>query len=93
MIATFAQLAAEARMFTDERMPDTEPFEHVLKVCEEAGELARTQFGRGDVAEECADIIIAVACLAHRSGIDLAEAVTVKCRENWVRDRTDRATR
>jgi NTP pyrophosphatase (non-canonical NTP hydrolase) len=58
-----------------------------LKLCEEAGEVARavvevrhpSRNGTGrtaDLADELGDVLIAAAALSDRAGIDLHEAVT-----------------
>lgn len=76
---------AEAGMWVDERLPGSEPWQHALKVNEEAGELARCELGRGDAAEEAADVIIATLAYCARTGIDIDLAVTHKFRQLWER--------
>lgn len=53
-----------------------------LKLAEEAGEVARWLVdGRGDLAEELADVVIVANVLASRSDIDLDSAVESKLRK------------
>jgi NTP pyrophosphatase (non-canonical NTP hydrolase) len=77
--------ADECRLYLDERLPDTVVWQHALKVNEEAGELGRAVLGRGDIAEECADVLISTMLLCARAGIDVDEVIGAKFRALWER--------
>lgn len=84
--------------------PATTPEQHGLKVCEEAGELARAigswsagvrgsrTYWDGEQRKEAADVVLAVLATAHRNGFSLADAVTARYAElrgrNWAAHRT-----
>jgi NTP pyrophosphatase (non-canonical NTP hydrolase) len=77
--------ADECRLYLDERLPGTVVWQHALKVNEEAGELGRAVLGRGDIAEECADVLISTMLLCARVGIDVDEVIGAKFRALWER--------
>ena len=79
----------ECVRFLEERLPGTEAWQHALKVNEEAGELGRAILGRGDVAEECADVLISTMLLCARLGIDVDEVIGAKFRDLWTRTHHD----
>lgn len=74
--------------------------QHGLKVCEEAGELARAigcqsaavraqpHEWEPHIRREAADVVLAVVFLAHRFGFDLAEAITDRFDQVQHRDAT-----
>jgi MazG nucleotide pyrophosphohydrolase domain. len=77
---------------------DTTYEQHGLKVCEEAGELARaigcrSTGARGtraywdmEIQREAADVVLAVAFMAHRIGFDLGDALVTRFGELRARD-------
>lgn len=95
----YYERAASRRGWSDESARDT-----LLLLTEEVGELARAirtsmglarhaSDGSAAIGEELADVQLYVVHLANVLGIDLANAVTVKERENERRHREGRADR
>lgn len=74
--------------------------QHGLKICEEAGELARAIGCRSagvrgtdiywyaQMQKEAADVVLAVAAMAYRAGFDLGDAITYRFQELQDRDPT-----
>jgi NTP pyrophosphatase (non-canonical NTP hydrolase) len=81
---TFDDLLRDARQLLDLR-PDgwiCSPFRDIVKLAEETGEVAecmvKSRKTKEDLAEELSDVMVVVATIALREGIDLEDACIKK---------------
>lgn len=84
------------KMEADRGFTDSTILEQALKLAEETGEVAKAvrkllalsldpASATGDLGSELADVLLYVAAIANRAGIDLSEALRAKERVNETR--------
>ena len=86
MIRDLDSLTAEMELWISQVLPERSPFDTATKIVEEASELLHALHHKGDVASECADILVLLLDVALLEGFDLQEAFEKKMEIN--RNRT-----
>ena len=80
---TLASLTAEVDDWIGKLLPKRDPFDTTIKMVDECSELLHAQHhAKGDIAGECADILILLLDVAFLNGVDLQSAFEEKMEIN-----------
>ena len=75
-------LTSEMALWIGAILPERDSFDTAIKLCEETSELLHALHHDGDVASECADILVLLLDVALLNNIDLQAAFEQKMEVN-----------
>ena len=90
MTRPLVSLTNEVVEWIDPLLPKRSSFDTAIKLVEEASELLHAIHHKGDVGQECADVLVLLLDIANLHGIDLQEAFEDKMAINRSRKWAER---